>query len=215
MKKLILIIAGIVIMRLASIAQNTTGELENTVARLDRANDLPDLQLLASRFRRIAEARKTNWLSWYYAALCNAKIGSLNDDDRNDIEPYKAKANEEIQWALALLDTTQKKELSEVYCVLSIINRDIVYMNPVTYKREYGPAASKYMRLAVQANPENPRALYLDGWEKFAIPIKSGGDKTAAKKLLISAKQKLNTNESFSVDPHWGKAEVDAILKQL
>jgi hypothetical protein len=42
-----------------------------------------------------------------------------------------------------------------------------------------------------------------------------GGDKQKAKELLTAAKQKLDNNSSSGIEPHWGKKEVEEILKQL
>jgi hypothetical protein len=71
------------------------------------------------------------------------------------------------------------------------------------------------MKFAEKINPDNPRALYLDGWEKFSTPKMWGGDKTKAKELLLIAKQKLEGNSSPGIEPHWGKKEVEDILNQL
>lgn len=216
MKTLILGITAVVLLQFNSHAQKTTNGLEAAVVQLANAKTVSDYQSLANDFRQMAESKKTEWLPWYYAAFCNAKIGWLYKDDGDKIEPFTILAEEEIQKALSFLDTTnQKKELSEVYCVFSMLNRDKVYMNPATYGREYGPKASNYMRLARRADPENPRAIYLEGWEKFATPKAWGGDKSKAKELLTAAKQKLESNSPSGIEPHWGKTEVEELLKKL
>jgi hypothetical protein len=168
-------------------------------------------------FSRIADAQKNQWLPYYYAAFCNAKVGWLKqNDDPDNIEPFANKAEEEIKKAQSLLDSTkQKTALSETYCVQSMINRARVFINPQTYGPQYGPAASNYAHLAAQIDTDNPRALYLEGWEKFATPKMWGGDKTKAKELLTTAKQKLENNTAPGIEPHWGKKEVEEILKQL
>ena len=102
-----------------------------------------------------------------------------------------------------------------MYCVLSLLNRARVYINPETYGPQYGPTAWSYTQLARSTNPDNPRALYMEGWEKFATPKMFGGDKNKAKELLTSAKQKLESNTTPGIEPHWGKKEVEEILKAL
>jgi len=216
MKKLILIIVAIAMMRFSGNAQQGTKELEITVAKLDKAKTVKDYKTLADDFIHIAESQKKEWLPFYYAAFCNAKIGWLYEDDGEKIAPFTDKAEEEIKKSLSLLDTaSQKKELSELYCVFMMLNQARVFMNPQTYGAKYGPTAFNYLRLAEKANPENPRALYLEGWVKYATPKAWGGDKVKAKELLIAAKQELNSNASFNVNPHWGKMEVEDLLKQL
>lgn len=217
MKKTILMfIVAIVIWAGTNAQQSSDKQLQVTISKLDQAVKVKDYEQLANEFLQVANSQKENWLSWYYAAFCNAKVGWLKQDDPDNIEPFANKAEEQIKKARALLDTaTQKKELSEVFCVLSILNRARVFINPATYGREYGPKASQYVKMAQASGPSNPRALYLEGWEKFATPKAWGGDKGKAKELLQNAKQKLESDPSTGEQPHWGKKEVEEIMNQL
>jgi hypothetical protein len=199
-------------------AQDTyTQQMQTAVTKLDNAKTVKDYQLLADNFLRIAEAQKDQWLPYYYAAFCNAKIGWLKqNDDPDNIEPFANKAAGEIKKAGALIDTAkQKKELSELYCIHMMLNQARVFINPQTYGREYGPAAFNYLQLAKQADADNPRMLYLLGWQKFATPKMWGGDKALAKQLLTTAKQQLAREQSPALNPHWGLKEVEEILGQL
>jgi hypothetical protein len=217
MKKAILLITGAVLFGFTVNAQEaSTQQLQTAVSKLDKATTAKDYEQLANDFKNIANAQKTQWLSYYYAAFCNAKIGWLYQDDGDKIEPYADKAEEQIKKAQSLLDTSkQKKELSEVYCVLSMLNQARVFINPQTYGPQYGPAANNYMHFAENADAGNPRVLYLEGWQKFATPKMWGGDKQKAKELLTAAKQKLDSNSSPGIEPHWGKKEVEDLLKQI
>jgi len=189
---------------------------EATVAKLDKAATPKDYQQLAKEFANAAVKQPNEWLTWYYAAYCNAKTAWLYQDDGDKIEPLANEAETQIKKALGLLDTaTQKKELSEVYVVLSMVNRARVFINPMTYGRQYGPAAGQYVQMAKKANADNPRALYLEGWEKYATPKMWGGDKKKAKELLEQALQQLNAQVASGTQPHWGKQEVEALLKEL
>jgi hypothetical protein len=212
MKKTIFILSTIFLLHGAVKSQ----DLQSMVTRIDKAGTVKEFQQLANEFGTLTEQESNNWLAWYYAAFCNARIGWLYMDDGEKIEPYANKADEQIKKAYALLDTaTQKKELSEVYVVLSMVNRAKVYINPMTYGRTYGPPAGLYTQKARRTNPENPRALYIEGWEKYATPKMYGGDKKIAKELLESAKQKLSANNNASASPHWGIKETEDLLAKL
>jgi len=218
MKKTILIIAFIATACTVINAQSSyQQQMQTTVTKLDNANTVKDYQQLADEFLRIADIEKTQWLPYYYAAFCNAKIGWLKQDrDPDNIESFADNAEEQIKKANALLDTSkQKKELSEVYCVQMMLNQARVFINPQTYGPRYGAVAFNYTQLAKNENPDNPRMLYLLGWQKFETPKMWGGDKTKAKELLLTAKQKLESNSSSGIEPHWGKKEVEGILNQL
>jgi hypothetical protein len=216
MKKLIIIVT-VFFMYAGLHAQDASAQLQTTVDKLNDANTVKDYQQLATEFLRIANVQKTQWLPYYYAAFCNAKIGWLKQDsDPDNIEDYANKAEEEINKAQALIDTSnQKKELSEIYCVQMMQNQAKVFINPQTYGPTYGPVAFSYTQKAKQLNADNPRMLYLLGWQKFVTPKMYGGDKTLAKQLLTEAKQKLETESSNNAEPRWGKKEVDDLLKQL
>src|SRR5579872_6650688 len=217
MKRIIFMLTTTFLFSAATQAQNDyTQQLATAVDRLDKASSAKDYQQLANDFATLAEQRKTDWLAWYYAAFCNAKTGWLFEKDGEKIEPFANKAEEQIKVAQSLIDTaTQKKELSEIYCVKSMINQDRVFVNPMSFGRQYGPAAGQYVKMAERLNSENPRALYLEGWAKNATPKLWGGDKVKAKELLESAKQKLDGNTAAGIDPHWGIKEVDELLRQL
>lgn len=216
MKKVILMTMLFITTLVAADAQSADNSLQAAVARLDKAVDVKTYRQLASDFAGIAQQQPSNWLPWYYAAYCNARTGWLYENDGEKIEPFANLAGEQINKALALLDTaTQKKELSEVYCVISMVNRAKVFINPMTYGRQYGPVAAQYIQRAKKADPSNPRVIYLEGWEKYATPKMWGGDKKKAKELLERSLQQLNAQGDKGNAPHWGKQEVEAMLKEI
>lgn len=200
----------------AGVAQNNIGQqLASAVARLQTAEKPKDYIQLAGEFEKIA-SNSNNWLSHYYAAFCNAKIGWLYQNDGERIEPFADKAEQHAKAALSLLDTlNQKKELSELYCVESMLNRARVFVNPMTQGTIYGPAAFIYLQRAVAANPGNPRASYLSGWEKYYTPKMYGGDKKKAKELLQQAKTQLSAEKPVSNYPHWGEREIEELLAKM
>jgi len=215
MKKLFLILLGILAVQNVSIAQDTYSEqMQTNVSKLDIAKSVGDYQALANDFLRLAEYKKTDWLSYYYAAYCNTKIGWLDMQSPDKITPFANVADEQIKNALTLLDTNKmKNDLSEVYCVRSMIYRAKVYINPMTNGKKYGPAANQYSKRANQLNPENPRAIYLLGWEKYNTPKLWGGDKDKAKEYFQSAGNFFSKeNKSSNLKPHWGERDNQDIL---
>src|SRR5258708_4678068 len=158
MKKSIIILSLFFAIGERSSAQNEAkDQIQNEVTRLDNARSIKEYMQLAAAFENIAEKGKTQWLPYYYSAYCNASIGWLYQEDPDRVEPFADKADEQIKKALSLLDTAnQKKQLSEVYTVLSMVNQARVFMNPATYGRHYGPIASQYVKMAIKANPNNP-----------------------------------------------------------
>ena len=215
MKKQVILIMSFVLLQIMVFAQPASKELEAAVVKLDQATGVKDYQGLADRFLKIAGSEKKNWLAWYYAAFCNAKTGMLYETDGEKIEPFTDKAEEQAKIALALLDTAkQKEELVEVYCVFYMLNRAKVFINPQTYGK-FGMTAFTYSQRIQRLKPDNPRYLYLMGWEKYITPKNWGGDKTKAKELLNAALSKLNAVTVTGSYPHWGKTEAEALLKKI
>jgi hypothetical protein len=212
MKKTILSITAVILFSFSVFSQSG---LEASVAKLDKANSARQYQQLSKEFLQIAETQKNQWLPYYYAAYCDTKISWMKKEtDPDNIQQFADKAIDEAKKATALLDTaTQKNEMSEIYGLLSMANRAIVYINPMTYGRKYGIIAMQNTTLARQTNPDNPRALYIEGWEKYATPKLYGGDKQKAKELLLTARQKLTENPGLG--PHWGKEDIEELLKKI
>ena len=217
MKKAIALIFVILAGHSISFAQSQAfnAQMESAVSRLDNARSIGDYQKLANDFTRIAAGNQTQWLPHYYAAYCNTRIGWMYEKaDPEKIEPFVTVAAQQIAKAKSLLDsTTQKNEMAEIYCVMSMIKRGWVFINPMTYGRDYGTASKTFFEKGKAIAPENPRILYLEAWEKYNAPKMWGGDKDKAKELLTLAVRKLENNPSTGIYPRWGKSACEEILK--
>jgi hypothetical protein len=216
MKQLILLIAGIVSVCAESNAQDNTypKQMEANVSKLENAKAVGDYQILQISFIKLADSKKTDWLPYYYAALCNAKISWLYKDNGSKIAPFANLATQQLKKAESFLDTSKNKfEISEVDCVWSMIYRAKIFISPMFNGMRYGPTANQYIDKAKQMNPENPRVSLLEGWMKYYAPSLWGGDKTKAKQLLELALKQLENRPSPAIYPHWGKTECENILK--
>jgi hypothetical protein len=213
MKKLVLSILVLAVFQLAVSAQGSDA-LQNAVTKLDQAKKAKDYEVLEKEFLAVAEQQKS-WLPYYYAAFCNAKVGFINQDDGESIEPYSIRGEEQVEKAKSMLDTVQqKKELSELFTVLSMVYRTKVFINPMTYGRKYGILSQQYRVKAQALDPENPRALYVQAWELYKTPKMWGGDKEAAKKLAERSLVLLQ-NVKADVNPHWGKTENEELTGKI
>lgn len=212
MKKLMLLLTAFAFLLFSARAQDP--QLTSAVAGLEFAKTVKDYQQLAAKFIQAGNAQKNNWLPFYYAALCNARIGFLLQDDGERLEPFSNEGENYAKLAQDLLkNSSNKKDQAELYTVLSMVYRTKVFINPMTYGPKYGPSAQQYLDKALQLDPANPRALYLQAWVKYYTPKMWGGDKAQAKTLLAEAMKKLiEQRPADSVQPRWGKAESDELL---
>ncbi len=217
MKKTITSIAALLLLIFCSYAQSSYKDrMMKVTASLEQAKTAKEFEKLAAQFETLSTSPEADWLAPYYAAYCNAKIGWLYQHDGDKIEPFANKAEKQIQTALSYLDSSeQKKEMSEVYTVLSMINRARVFINPMTYGPTNGPTAMQYYQKALQANESNPRANWLNGWDKFYTPKMFGGDRIKAKEILTNALAQWQNEKPGENYPHWGKTEIETLLQQL
>lgn len=213
MKRVTFAVMAVILVSFTIKAQDSKQAMEAAVSKLNNASTVADYQVLANDFNRIANAEKNDWLPYYYAAFCNAKIGWLYQEKTDNIEPFAKLSLEQAQRSLSLLDTgKQKKELSELYCVMSMGYRAYVFINPMSNGRKYGPPAGQYNEKAKQLDPANPRALYLEAWTKYYTPKAWGGDKKQARVLLDEAVKLLQQSPASSLSPSWGKKECEELL---
>lgn len=206
MKKVIIMLVALIPVSGFAQDQGGASTLEQLVAKLDNATTVADYEALESQFAALS-ATDNQWLPPYYAALCDANIGFLLEKEGDSIERYSDRGLEQLKEARSRIDSaTQRKELAEVYVVASLLYRTKVFINPMTMGRKYGPTAGKYLELALKLDADNPRALYVDAWNKYHTPKMWGGDKRLAKELAHKSLALL-AKEKPGVQPHWGARE--------
>ncbi|WP_341839771.1 hypothetical protein [Chitinophaga caseinilytica] len=207
MKKITTIVIALFVVFAAS-AQSP--QLEGAVSKLNSARTAADFQDLANTFQRLASADAKSWLPPYYAAVANMKLAFLQKEKAMALS---ALAEEQIAKAEALVPAGNAKEMSEIYTVKSFIERSKVEADPMTNGRKFGPIAGKYLAQARKLDPQNPRALYLDGHIKFHTPALWGGDKDKAKALFTEALRHFNEPPASATAPQWGKTECQQMLQ--
>jgi hypothetical protein len=202
----------------ASFSQNEkyVKTMEEKVAILDTTWSANGLKDLANTFERIANAEKTQWLPYYYAALANVNMGymSMNPSGASDasvIDPIADKAEGLISKAEAL-----SKDNSEIYVVKKMIASLRMMVDPMNRYMKYGMEANAALEKAKSLNAENPRVYLLEGQDKFYTPEQFGGSKEEAKKLF---EESIKKGDAFkpesSIHPHWGKSTAQYFLSQI
>jgi hypothetical protein len=179
--------------------------MEARVPAVDTTISVEGWQQLANSFERIADAEKTQWLPYYYAAVSNVMQGYMLSSGKTGgfaslTDPLSDKAEQLLNQAEAL-----NKNSSEIWCVRKMIATLRLTADPMTRWQTYGPAAAESLAKAKQLDPENPRAYLLEGQDKFYTPEQFGGSKTEAKALFETALKKFDAQKpKSSIDPQWG-----------
>lgn len=184
-----------------------TRAMLGNIKKAESAITLNDYQDLANSYARIAEAEKSEWTPWYYAALYNLLI---NFQDTIDVrkEKYISLAQRQIEAGLKIRpDETE-------FFVLKIMSyfaeMAVDPMKGMTLMGEVNSLISQ----AKTVNPDNPR-IYLEEAEAvYNIPPEFGGGKEKAMPILLLAKEKFDKFTSVDpLAPSWGKDRCEELLE--
>jgi len=218
MKKIIYSVIAVMITT-ATFAQNEkyVKAMEALVPSMDTTRGHDDLINLANSFERIANAEKTQWLPFYYAALANVNAGNTfamdggYGDKSADIDPLADKAQELLNKAEEL-----SKDNSEIWVVKKLITSLQMMGDVMNRYQEYGPRAAAALETAKKLNPENPRVYLLEGQDLYFTPEQFGGDKAEAKKKFEIAISKYETSKpESSIHPTWGMGRAQYFISQM
>lgn len=188
--------------------------MQQWVPAVDTTHTADNFLNLANTFQRIADAEKTQWLPYYYAALSQLNVAYMTmgaNPDASVTDPIADKADQLLQKAEAL-----SGENSEVYCVKKMIAGLRMMADPMNRYMTYGPAAAAALSKAKELDPNNPRVYILEAQDKFYTPEQYGGSKTEAKALFEEAMKKFETHQpQSSIHPSWGKPTVQYFMTQF
>ena len=184
--------------------------MKNNIAAIDTSFKNPqNLLSLANNFERIATAEKTQWLPYYYAALCQVNYTYM-EQDKSKIDAIADKATELIDKADALQPNN-----SEISCIKSMIASSHMMVNPMQRFMEYGPESQSHIDAAMQQDPANPRPEYLKGQGLKYTPEQFGGGCATAKPVLQSSLDKFyKFKTAGELYPNWGKQRVELLLSE-
>lgn len=190
-------------------AQNEkfTAAMQSKLEAYQTAKSPQDFLDLSNAFERIAEAEKTQWLAYYYAAHAQIIYGYMQKD-MSGADPIADKAEQLINKADAL-----EKNNSEISCIKSMIAGLRMQVNPMQRWQQYGALSGQLIEEAKQQDPSNPRPYALQAQNLFYTPAQFGGGCSTAKpfaeqgsKLLVEFKPKS------LMHPSWGKREFDLVM---
>lgn len=215
MKK-IMLSAALSVLAIASFAQSEKylKAMKEKVVAVDTTLSADKLNDLSAAFERIADAEKTQWLPYYYAALTQVNSGFMMSTEgglpADKADPIADKAEQLIVKAEAL-----SKDNAEIYIVKKMIANLRMAPGEMPRYMKYGPEGAMHLATAKKLSPDNPRVYLLEGQDKLYTPEQFGGSKTEAKKLFEESLKKFETFKPASdIDPGWGKSTAQYFLTQ-
>lgn len=215
MKKLLLCLTLFATLAASAQSDKYMAAMQPRVAAIDTARNVSSLNDLSATFERIADAEKTQWLPYYYAALAKVNSGLMLSGGKMggmsaQLDPIADKAE-------ALLNKAEdlSKDNSEIYVVRKMIATLRLMGDPMSRYMTYGPQAAQALETAKKLNPDNPRIYYLEGQDKYFTPAQFGGSKDEAVVIWKEALKKFDAfKPADALAPHWGRMNTEYFLQQ-
>ena len=210
-----LLLAATVLFSVAAHAQSDKymDAMKQNLSMYDSAKKGNDLENLSATFTRIGDAEKTQWLPYYWAALSLASEGWKYYPDASGVTELKVSDLSASITSLAarinaLLDkadaiATDDNAKSEIFTVRQMAATQQMLVDPQSRYMTFGAEATADLQKAMQLNPNNPRAYYLQGMSTFGTPEQFGGGKDKAKPIFQKAVDLAKAEQPQPLHPHW------------
>ncbi|MBX3254736.1 MAG: hypothetical protein KF862_11395 [Chitinophagaceae bacterium] len=205
-KTLIVTVLSIAMLNVAAQSDKYVKAMEARLAAMDTVKSTSGWKSLSDAFQRIGDAEKTQWLPYYYAALCLITPGwtdALLDKDAN-----AARVKELCDKAAAIEDN------AELYAIRNMAATQQMLVDPQSRWSTYGAEGEAAMKKGLQLDPANPRLHYLQAAGIFNTPEQFGGGKAKAKPMLEKALSLFNAEKPAPLYPNWGKQQTEEMLAQ-
>lgn len=206
MKQIIVLVCMLLTTAVFAQSEKYMGAMGGALQQLGEAKTAEEMTAVAQKFERIADAEKTQWLPYYYAAMIKARMSMMGFGGDKDVVADEAAALVEKAEAI-------EKNNSEILCIKSLIATAKMLVNPQARYMEYGMKSGQYLEEAKKADANNPRPFMLQANNLKNTPEQFGGGCKTAKPLAEKALQLYASFKPVSaVHPSWGKESVQQIL---
>ena len=211
MKKSILMLLAICLVSF-SYAQSDkyVNAMKQNIQKLDSARKNNNYAAVANDFTRIADAEKTQWLPYYYAAYATVEQ-AMNEKDGNQKDAIADKAN----ILIAKAETVLGKEISETVVIKSMIATAHMTVDPQARFMTYGSDAAGLLEKASKLDPTNPRPILLKAQTIYYTPAAFGGGQDIAKPMFEKSVELYKIFKPASdLSPVWGQGNAHYFLSK-
>ncbi len=219
-----LLLAATVALSVAAHAQSDKymDAMKKNLALFDSAKTPADFENIAAGFQRIGDAEKTQWLPYYWQGLALASIGWKYFPDPQGVTAVKVDNLSQTVDDLAsrinaIADkadavATDNNAKSEIQTIRYMALTQQMIVDPQSRYMTYGAQAGQALQKAIQLNPNNPRAYYLQAMGVYGTPEQYGGGKAPAKPLFQKAVDAGKAEQVQPLYPHWSLDQAENML---
>src|SRR6187549_3139511 len=146
MKKIILSFAVLLFVATAfAQSEKYMKTMQEKVALIDSTWDGAKLKDLSAAFERIADAEKTQWLPYYYAALTQVNMGLASSMDGKPADAAKIDAIADKADALIAKAEALSKDNSEIFIVKKMNTNLRMAPQEMPRYMKYSPEGAQYL----------------------------------------------------------------------
>ncbi len=222
MKQLLLAAAAVFSVAAHAQSDKYTDAMKKNLALFDSAKTTADFENIAAGFQRIGDAEKTQWLPYYWQGLALATIGWMYFPNDKGVTAVKTDNLDQTITDLATRITaaankadaaaTDNDAKAEIQTIRYMALTQQMIVDPQSRYMTYGAQASGALQKAMQLNPNNPRAYYLQAMGVYGTPEQFGGGKAPAKPLFQKAVDMGKAEQAKPLHPHWSLDQAEHML---
>lgn len=210
MKKLIIISLLALLCKFNYAQKSYETGMSNGINLLFSAQTDEQLMLAVEKFDHLSQGNSEEWLPLYYEGLAYATLAFRTTDNE--------KRKENIDKAQAAIDLAFKisPDESELFALQGMVYEAFITLNLYENGMTHLSKATKVLNKAAELDPDNPRAVYLQGLLSLYTPESCGGGKEPAYPILVKARELFKVFTPKTVfSPVWGADECNRILSSM
>jgi hypothetical protein len=207
-----LFFVGLLLLTIPAMSQGKKYEkaMEAVMEKMNADPGAADAADIAASFEEIAKDYPDQWLPSYHASLSLIRRSfDQTDSDKRDL--MIERAGKSLDHARSLAPDEAEVEALRAFYYIGLISIDPDTRGPIYYMD-----AMDIIERALQLDPDNPRAHYINAMWTLNMPDFMGGGPEAARPAFLKAQQKFAEYENEQPFwPDWGEELVQYELDRM
>ncbi len=207
MKNLVIVLIALFANNFLTAQAAWEAPLQTQITTAQKAKTPNDLKTAIASLERIALSTPDEWLPAYHVAYFSSQL--LWRFGKDNCDTCLDKMDKFLEVAEKADNNAEVLTLRANYYQAKL--QDSPMMAPY-----YGPKAGNILQVALNIDPQNPRANLLMGQNLFYTPAMFGGGADKAKPFLEKAEKLFAAaDKTTTLQPAWGAYASDQMSKQL
>lgn len=182
--------------------------IEGSLLKLHTAETLDEAREAVNMLERISLAAPDTWQTHYHYAYGNIML-SFREEGNETKDQLLDKAESAIGKGM-----NAEGDAAELLTLQAFVYQARISVDG-SRAMQYSGKARNTLGKALEKNPENPRALFLNGQNIFHTPKAFGGGSENALPWFAKSVENFQTSSTASaIDPSWGEQAAQAMLQQ-